>query len=164
MLTGLQRGEYIYRINAGSALPLLDENNNVWQADAFFNAGTAFTAPFSLAIDTSLPGTLKGTGTSLYRSERYFDIPQIDLVYRLPVFTPGFYSVEIHLAEICTCVSAAGQRKFNIKVRSFTFSLAFCIKRSSFSSRLHPPLPRFAHASHLFSLTPGSRRAGGQET
>lgn len=112
----LNRGDYVYRINAGSTLPILDNSNDVWQADAFFNAGLSFTAPSSLVIDTSGPGTLSGAGAQLYRSERYFDIAEIDLVYRLPVAQAGFYSVELHFAEICTCVTAPGQRLFNVKV------------------------------------------------
>lgn len=112
----LQRGDYLYRINTGSGIPALDAAGQVWQADAFFNAGKTFVDTSGLAVDTSRPGTLSGTGAELYLSERYFDIPDIDLVYRLPVSQTGFYWVEVHLAEICTCVSAAGQRLFNIKV------------------------------------------------
>jgi hypothetical protein len=139
---GLNRGDYAYRINAGSTLPILDDNDNVWQADAFFNAGVTFTAPASLAIDTSGPGTLAGAGAQLYRSERYFDIAEIDLVYRLPVAQAGYYNVELHFAEVCTCVTAPGQRLFNVKVRlrtrfeQATFGLSFQFAFHCFTSLL----------------------------
>jgi hypothetical protein len=90
------------RIDAGSATPFVDADNNTWQSDKGFTGGGTVNRG-NIAIENT-------RNPSLYRTEHWgmnkFSIPLAN----------GRYTVLLHFAETYPEVTAAGQRVFTIKV------------------------------------------------
>jgi hypothetical protein len=92
------------RINCGGPA-YTDTNGQVWQADAGYNTGTAFT------INTTTAGT---TDPTLYTSYRYNDTAT-PMIYSLPLAN-GSYRVNLLFAETAPTAQAVGARVFNVKL------------------------------------------------
>jgi hypothetical protein len=93
-------GDVLYRVNAGGA-SYTDTDGNTWEADNYFTGGT---------VPGSLPSTtVAGTeDDALYQTERYGEGSNADpLTYSFDVEN-GWYTVNLHLAEMWHGVSSNG--------------------------------------------------------
>lgn len=79
-----------------------------FQADAFYDAGTAFST--GTAVGTN--GVPNAAPPAVYQSQRYGN-----LTYKLPWFTPNTaYKIRLHFAEVYW--NAPGQRQFNVLINA----------------------------------------------
>jgi Malectin domain len=93
----------VIRVNAGSTAALRDSRGNTWEPDSNFDGGEIVDrGPIPIA-NTDKPG--------VYRTEHYVmtgwhkDLPN------------GRYAVNLHFAETCPYINAAGQRVFHMNVQ-----------------------------------------------
>ncbi|HWE97391.1 MAG TPA: malectin domain-containing carbohydrate-binding protein [Tepidisphaeraceae bacterium] len=96
-------GPAVVRVTAGSTMPLRDPRGNAWDADSNFDGGEIVDrGPIAIA-NTDNPG--------VYRTEHYVmtgwhkEMPN------------GKYAVNLHFAETCDHITAAGQRVFHMNVQ-----------------------------------------------
>lgn len=78
---------FVLRVNSGSSESTVDSDGNIWEADAYFQGGSTFSACPIDIMDTS--------HDFLYCSERWGN-PS----YVVPVPKSGHYKVVLHFAEI----------------------------------------------------------------
>ena len=93
----------VIRINAGG--PSIRFGSEEWLADTHFTGGRVYSNPVPIA-DTE--------NDALYQTERFGDIH-----YEIPVPQPGFYTLELHFAEIHW--DQAGARLFDLFVENALF-------------------------------------------
>jgi hypothetical protein len=102
-----------YRIETGATTPFTDTASKVWQADQYFEGGTAVNRG-TIAINNTLDDRL-------YQTERYGMTG-----YNIPLQN-GTYQVTLHFAETSPSVTATGQRTFNVSLEGNTILTNFDI-------------------------------------
>jgi uncharacterized protein YxjI len=93
------------RINCGGS-SYTDSKGQIWQADSFYNSGTAYSATTTVKNTSDQP---------LYRTERW-NSNGASIVYTIPVAN-GVYHVNLLFAENYAPLDAVGARVFNVKMQ-----------------------------------------------
>ena len=104
--SGSPSGSSIY-INAGGPT-YTDRDGREWIADTpYVNTGNKFLSP----------ATITGTRDPvIYKTERYDSPSGPEMVYSIPVPSPGQYVVALHFAEVYSETQQIGERVFDVKI------------------------------------------------
>lgn len=98
-----------YRVNSGG--PTFNNGIDVWEEDSpYQNTGNSYTTVE--AISNTVVDTL-------YQSQRWDPLNAPDMEYAFPA-PAGFYSVQLHFAEIFNGVNFVGARVFNVQIEGQT--------------------------------------------
>ncbi|WP_298989838.1 PKD domain-containing protein [uncultured Pseudokineococcus sp.] len=118
----VQRGtapsSVLYRVNAGGPLVLSQDDGPDWAADTattspLRTSGSSTSSGTTSSLDASVPA---GTPRALFDTYRWDGAGGDEMRWRFPVTAGRTVEVRLLLANLCSCTSRAGQRKFDVAV------------------------------------------------